>query len=257
MTLRVLIVDDEPLARRRLKSLLADEDDVTIAGECEDGESAVAAVRRLAPDLVLLDVQMPGMDGFEVIDAILETMGPSRCPAIVFVTAHDKYALKAFDVHASDYLLKPFDRARLRQALTRVRALALNRHDLARALLALVDDVRASRPLERIVVKSRGRVYFVRADEVDWIEAAGHYLTLHVGRDSHLIRDTITNLMSRLDANRFLRVHRSAIVNVDRIKELLPTFHGEYVVVLQDGTRVSSSRGYSQRLQAIVRGPQM
>ncbi len=253
MTMRVLIVDDEPLARRRIKGLLKDEAGITIAGECEDGESAVAAARRLAPDLVLLDVQMPGMDGFEVIDAIIATVGASRCPAIVFVTAHDTYALKAFDVHACDYLLKPFDRTRLRQALARVRAMA-GHHELARTLLALVGDVRAGRPLERIVVKSRGRVYFVRVDEVDWIEADGHYLTLHVGRDAHLIRETIRNVEARLDANRFVRVQRSAIVNVDRIKELLPTFHGEYVVVLRDGTRVSSSRGYSQRLQAIVRG---
>ena len=252
--LRVLIVDDEPPARRRLKGLLKDEGDITVVGECEDGESAVAAVRRLAPDLVLLDVQMPGMDGFEVIDAIIRTIGPSRCPAIVFVTAHDKYALKAFDVHASDYLLKPFDRTRLRQALARVRALALSPDDLTRTLLGLVRDVRAGRPLERFVVRSRGRVYFIRAGEVDWIEAHGHYLTLHVGRDTHLIRETIRHLESRLDANRFIRVQRSAIINVDRIKELLPTFHGEYVVVLRDGTRVSSGRGYSHRLQTLARG---
>jgi two-component system LytT family response regulator len=253
MTLRVLIVDDEPLARRRLRALLKDEDGIEIAGECEDGVSAVAAVRRVAPDVLFLDVQMPGMDGFDVIDAIVEAIGPSRCPAVVFVTAHDQYALKAFDVHAVDYLLKPFDRTRLRLALTRARALAAREQDLGRTLLALVADVRATRPAERIAVQTRGRVSFVRAAEIDWIEASGHYVTLHVDRDAHLIRGTIKTFEARLDRTRFVRIHRSAIVNVDRIKELLPSFHGEYVVVLRDGTRVSSSRGYSDALHAIVR----
>lgn len=248
--LRVLIVDDEPLARRRLKALLKDESAIEIAGECEDGASAVAAAKRLSPDVMFLDVQMPGMDGFDVI----ETLGPARCPAIVFVTAYDEYALKAFDVHAIDYLLKPFDRKRLRQALTRARALTLNERDVGRRLIAVMADIRAGRPQERIVVKSRGRVYFVRVEEISWIEASGHYLTLHTGRDEHLIRGTITDIESRLDRERFVRVHRSTIVNVDRIKELLPSFHGEYIVVLRDGTRVSSSRGYSERLQAIIKG---
>jgi two-component system LytT family response regulator len=248
--LRVLIVDDEPLARRRLKALLRDEAQIEIAGECEDGPSAVAAAKRLSPDVMFLDVQMPGMDGFDVID----TLGPAKCPAIVFVTAYDEYALRAFEVHAIDYLLKPFDRKRLRQALTRARALALHEKNVGRRLIAVMADIRAGRPLERLVVKSRGRVYFVRAEEISWIEASGHYLTLHAGRDQHLIRGTITDIESRLDRERFVRVHRSTIVNVDHIKELVPSFHGEYVIVLRDGTRVSSSRGYSDRLQEIIKG---
>jgi two-component system LytT family response regulator len=248
--LRVLIVDDEPLARRRLKTLLKDEPEIEIAGECEDGASAVAAAKRLSPDVMFLDVQMPGLDGFDVI----ETLGPARCPAIVFVTAYDEYALKAFDVHAIDYLLKPFDRQRLRQALTRARALTLNEKNVGRRLIAVMADIRAGRPQERIVIKSRGRVYFVRAEEISWIEASGHYLTLHAGRDEHLIRGTIKDIESRLDRERFVRVHRSTIVNVDHIKELVPSFHGEYVIVFRDGTRVSSSRGYSERLQEIIRG---
>ena len=248
--LRALIVDDEPLARRRLKALLKDEPDIQVAGECEDGSSAVAAAARLSPDVMFLDVQMPGMDGFDVIEAL----GPARCPAIVFVTAYDKYALKAFDVHAIDYLLKPFDRKRLRRALARVRALPVKEKDVGRRMLAAMTDFRAGRPQERIAIKSRGRVYFVRAEEISWIEASGHYVTLHAGRDEHLVRGTIQDMESRLDPDRFVRIHRSTIVNVDRIKELLPSFHGEYTVVLRDGTRLSSSRGQSERLQAIIRG---
>ncbi|MBZ5559360.1 MAG: LytTR family DNA-binding domain-containing protein [Acidobacteriia bacterium] len=246
--LTVLIVDDEPLARRRLRKLLGDEPGVEVVGECGDGASAVEAVRRLKPDVLLLDVQMPGMDGFDAIDAI----GPERCPAVIFVTAFDKYALKAFDVHAADYLLKPFDRARLRRAIGRARAAAVHATDVGRRLLALVTEVRDRRPLERIVVKAAGRVHFVRAGEIDWIEAAGHYVLLHAGAEVHEMRDTLARLEARLDAGRFVRVHRSAIVNVDRIKELLPSFHGEFVVVLRDGTRVASSRGYSDRLREMV-----
>jgi two-component system LytT family response regulator len=212
-SLRVLIVDDEPLARRRLIGLLKDEPEIEIVGECADGPSAVAAAKRLMPDIMFLDVQMPGMDGFDVIEAL----GPLRCPPVVFVTAYDEYALKAFDVHAVDYLLKPFDRKRLRQAVTRARALTLNDKDLGRRLAAVMADIRAGCPEPRFAVKSRGRVYFVRVDEIDWIEASGHYLTLHAGRSEHIIRDTITHIESRLDPRRFVRVHRSTIVNVDRI----------------------------------------
>lgn len=249
-SLRALIVDDEPLARRRLIRLLKDEPEIEIVGECDDGPSAVNAAKRLAPDVMFLDVQMPGMDGFDVI----ETLGPTRCPAVVFVTAYDEYALKAFDVHAVDYLLKPFDRKRLRQALTRARALALNEGDFSRRVAAAIGDIRASRPEQRFAVRSRGRIYFVRAEEIDWIEAAGHYLTLHVGRDEHMIRDTISNMTSRLEPDCFARVHRSIIVNVDRIKELLPSFHGEYSIVLRDGTRLQSSRNHSERLHALIKG---
>jgi two-component system LytT family response regulator len=246
--LTVLIVDDEPLARRRLRKLLSDEPGVEIAGDCGDGVAAVEEVRRLKPDVLLLDVQMPGMDGFDVIDAI----GPERCPAVIFVTAFDKYALKAFDIHAVDYLLKPFDRARLRRAIARARASAAHTAGLGRRLLALITGIRDSRSLDRIVVKAAGRVHFVRADEIDWIEAAGHYALLHVGAEVHDMRETLARLEARLDPGRFVRVHRSAIVNFDRIKELLPSFHGEFVVVLRDGTRVASSRGYSDRLRAMV-----
>ena len=212
--------------------------------------SAIAEAQRLTPDLLFLDVQMPGLDGFDVLDAL----APSTSPAVIFVTAHDDYALRAFDVHAVDYLLKPFDRSRLRQALSRVRAMRVDVADLSRRLLSLVADVKASRPLERLVVKSRGRVLLRRAVEIDWIQTAGHYLVLHVAGQEHLIRETIKALEQRLDPNRFVRIHRSIIVNIDRVKQLAPTFHGEYELKLRDGTRLASGRGYSDRLQAIVRG---
>jgi len=246
-TLRALIVDDEPLARRRLRALLEGEDGVEIVGEAGDGAAAVAAVGQLRPDVMFLDVQMPGLDGFDVLAAL----APSWCPAVVFVTAYDRYALRAFDVHAADYLLKPFDRRRLRSALARVRALTDGRTDVTARLLDLLADVRAGRPLERLVIKTPSRVYFVRVDEIDRIEAAGHYVAIHSGREEHLMRTTIREIASQLDPARFVRVHRSTIVNLDRVKELLPSFHGEYVIVLRDGTRVTSSRGYADRLRSI------
>lgn len=250
MTLRALIIDDEPLARRRLRALLKSEPGLAVVGECEDGASAIDAARRLAPDVLFLDVQMPGLDGFDV----LEALGPSLGAAVIFVTAYDEYALRAFEVHAVDYLLKPFDRGRLRHALAHVRALRGDVTGVRRQLLALAGGVRAGRRLERLVVKSRGRVYFVQLADVDWIQTAGHYLVLHVAGEEHLIRETIKSLELRLDPERFVRIHRSIIVNLDRVKHLQPTFHGEYALELQDGTPLASGRGYSDRLQAIVKG---
>jgi two-component system LytT family response regulator len=244
---RVLIADDEPLARERLRMLLAGETWLQIVAECQNGTEAIEAIDRLHPDLVLLDVQMPGATGFEVIEAVR----PDRMPLIVFVTAFDKYALRAFDVHALDYLLKPFDRERFGQSLARARQ-QLERPgngDLERRLLALVQDLRAAPRLERFVIKSGGRVFFVRADEIDWIEAAGNYVKLHVGRDAHLFRETMSTLESRLDPDTFFRIHRSHIVNIERVKELQPWFNGEYVVFLRSGTRLTLSRGYREKLQ--------
>jgi two-component system, LytTR family, response regulator len=247
---RVLIADDEPLARERLRMLLAGETWLQIVAECQNGTEAIEAIDRLYPDLVLLDVQMPGATGFEVIEAVR----PDRMPLIVFVTAFDKYALRAFDVHALDYLLKPFDRERFGQSLARARQ-QLERPgngDLERRLLALVQDLRAAPRLERFVIKSGGRVFFVRADEIDWIEAAGNYVKLHVGRDAHLFRETMSTLESRLDPDTFFRIHRSHIVNIERVKELQPWFNGEYVVFLRSGTRLTLSRGYREKLQARI-----
>jgi two-component system, LytTR family, response regulator len=248
---RVVVADDEPLARERLRTLLAREDWVELIAECPNGTEAIEAITRLKPDLVFLDVQMPGATGFDVIGAV----GPSRMPLVVFVTAFDRYALRAFDVHALDYLLKPFDRERFRDTLVRARQQLERRpnDDLERRLLALVQDLTpaAQRP-ERFVIKSGGRVFFVRADEIDWVEAAGNYVKLHVGTDAHLFRETMNALESQLDADVFFRIHRSHIVNIERVKELQPWFNGEYVVFLRSGARLTLSRGYREKLQTRI-----
>jgi two-component system LytT family response regulator len=245
---RVLVADDEPLARDRLRMLLAEERSVEIIAECQDGTEAIAAIKDLRPDLVFLDVQMPGATGFEVIEAV----GPARMPAVVFVTAYDRYALRAFDVRALDYLLKPFDRERFQQALARARQqLQHNSHgELERRLLALVNDLREPQQrADRFVIKSGGRVYFVRTDEIDWIEAAGNYVKLHVGGEAHLLRETMTAIEAQLDPDVFFRIHRCHIVNIERVRELQPWFNGEYVVCLKSGARLTLSRGYREKLQ--------
>jgi two-component system, LytTR family, response regulator len=246
--IRTLVVDDEPMARERVLSLLQQEDDVEVVGECSDGTQALAAIQHQLPDLVFLDVQMPGLDGFGVIQAV----GAEKMPTVIFVTAYDEYALKAFEVHALDYLLKPFGRDRFQEALKHVRESLERRRagDLGRRLLALVNDIKPERPkLERLVVKSGGRVFFLRTDEIDWIEAAGNYVRLHLGDESHLFRETMNRMETRLDTRRFVRIHRSRIVNTERIKELQPWFNGEYVVILRNGTRLPLSRGYRDKLQ--------
>jgi two-component system LytT family response regulator len=246
--IRALVVDDEPMARDRVLSLLQQEEDVEVVGECADGTQAVAAIQNHAPDLVFLDVQMPGHNAFDVIEAV----GAERMPPVIFVTAYDEYALKAFEVHALDYLLKPFGRDRFQQTLQHARSHVERRRagDLGRKLLALVNDIKPEPPrLERLVVKSGGRVFFLRTDEIDWIEAAGNYVRLHLGGESHLFRETMNHMEARLDSRQFVRIHRSRIVNTDRVKELQPWFNGEHVVILQNGTRLTLSRGYRDKLQ--------
>lgn len=251
---RVVIADDEPLGRARLRMLLADEPWIEIVAECADGPSTIAAIGTLDPGLVFLDVQMPGGSGFEVIDAI----GPARMPLVIFVTAFDRYALRAFDVHALDYLLKPFDRERFREALGRAREQIHRRSggDLERRLLALVNDLKPGpQPLERFVIKSAGRVFFVRAAEIEWIEAAGNYVKLHVGSQTHVFRETMNALEARLDPAVFFRIHRSHIVNIERVRELQPWFNGEYVVFLTSGARLTLSRGYREKMQDRIGRP--
>lgn len=260
--IRAIIIDDEPLARERIRTLLREESDIEIAAECGDGRKAVAAIRRHAPDLVFLDVQMPELDGFGVLEAV----GAERVPVVIFVTAYDKYALRAFDVHALDYLLKPFDRDRFHRALGRARAQLRGQRDSAdRRLLALLDEVRgavapassrtssgAPRRLERLVVKSAGRVFFLRTEEIDWIESAGNYVKMHAGRDAHLVRETMSALEAQLDPAAFVRIHRSTIVNLARIRELQPMFHGDYTVLLRDGRELTLSRNYRDRLEKLL-----
>lgn len=241
--MRVLIVDDEPLACERIRTLLADEASVEIAGECHDGKSAVEAIRKLAPDVVFLDVQMPEMNGFEVLKQL------DRMPTIIFVTAYDEFAVKAFEVHALDYLLKPFDRERFQRALARARRGDLDAQ-LNERLRGLIEQLPGRKQyLDRFVIKSGGRVVFLAADEIDSIEAAGNYVRLRAGGENHLYRQTISRLDEALDPAKFARIHRSTIVNLSRVKELYPLFRGDFTVVLRDGRELVLAKSYRERLK--------
>lgn len=254
----VLIVDDEPLARRTLRDLLAADPEVEIIGECSSGLEAVKFIRQQMPDVLFLDIQMPGMNGFEALTKVEH----ERIPAIVFVTAYDQYALKAFDVHALDYLLKPFTDQRfeeaLRQAKAHVELREVNR--LSQSLLALLREQASAADgsinrkgfLNRFMIKSGGRVSFVKADEVDWIAADDYYIKLHVGAKTHLLRLSMNELEEKLDPKRFLRIHRSTIINFDRVKELHQNPNGEYAVVLKDGTELKLSRNRRERLEELL-----
>ena len=247
MKIRALIVDDEPLGRERIRTLLKEDAEVEVAGECPDGPRAVAAIERLKPDLLFLDVQMPEMDGFAVLDAIAE----KHMPAIIFVTAYDRYAVKAFEVHALDYLLKSFDRERFGSALARAKEEIRRSHGgaLNERLAGLLADLEAKKQrTTRVVIKSAGRIFFLPVAEIDWVEAADNYVRIHAGREAHLVRETLQSLENRLDPARFLRIHRSTIVNLDRIRELQPLFHGDYAVRLRDGTELTLSRNYREKL---------
>lgn len=249
--IRTLIVDDEPLAREGLQMRLKTEQDIEIIGECRNGREAVTAIQRDAPALVFLDIQMPRMDGFAVIEAV----GAKRMPLVIFVTAYDEHALRAFEVHALDYLLKPIDGARLGEALARARD-HLRGKDME-AIAAQLERMMGAlkeKPeyLERLSIKTGGRILFLGVDEIDWIEAADNYVQVHAGGSSHLLLATMSSLETRLDPQRFLRIHRSAIVNLKRIKELHPMFRGEYRVILQDNTQLTTGRGYNKNLQKLL-----
>jgi two-component system LytT family response regulator len=249
--IKTLIVDDEPLARERLRRLLEAESDLEIVGECGDGTEALAIIERTRPDLLFLDIQMPELDGF----GLLARLDRRRLPAIIFVTAYDQFALRAFEVHALDYLLKPFDTERFAAALQRARDW-LQRpatDELNQRLAALLADVRPPpRTPDRLAVKTGSRVILLRAEDIDWVEAADNYVSLHVGKEAHLLRETMNALENRLPAHLFMRISRSTIVNVNRIKELQPLFHGEYSVILLDGTRLTLSRSYREKLQRLL-----
>lgn len=241
MKLKAIIVDDEPLARERIRTLLAAEPDVQLLAECANGPEAVAAVRQNPPDLLFLDIQMPEMDGFAVLRAI-----GSPLPIVIFTTAFDEHAVKAFEAQALDYLLKPFKPARFRAALARAREQRAKRQpeDVTRQLLTLLESRQESPAyLTRIAVRERERVRFVKTNEIDWLEASGNYVILHAGRENHVLRDTLTALDAQLSPREFLRLSRSAIVNLDRVQQVEPTFNDEHVVVLTDGTRLTLTRG--------------
>ena len=232
--IRVLVVEDEPLAVRRLRRLLKSERDVRVIGACGDVPAARRGIEALAPDLVLLDVQLPGADGL----ALLDELPSGRRPAVIFVTAYERYAVRAFDHQAVDYLLKPIDPERFRTAIARARR-HLERRDAAESPAA---------PLSRLLVRERGRAFFVRVEEVDWLEAQGNYVRVHVGRASHRLRTSIGALEPQLDARAFRRINRSQIVALDRVRELQPWFHGDGLVILTSGARLRLSRRYRDRV---------
>jgi two-component system LytT family response regulator len=240
VSIRTLIVDDERLARARLVRLLRRSQDIEILGVACDGEEAVLMIAELRPELVFLDVQMPGLSGFDVLDVI-----DSRTN-VIFTTAFDQYALRAFEVHALDYLLKPFDEERLSASLDRAAVMIRG----ARADPGLRPFLEQMAPPERFVVRTPGRIVFLPLGEVDWIEAAGNYVYVHAGRERHLIRGTLKAIESRF-ASRFARIHRSAIVNLERVRELAPRAHGDCEVVLRGGARLTVSRTFASRLRAL------
>jgi len=265
--IRTLIVDDEPMARRTLRDLLQADPDVEIIGECSNGLEAVAFINSQPPDLLFLDIQMPGLNGFE---ALAQTE-PGSIPAIIFVTAFDQYALKAFEVHALDYLLKPFNDKRfaeaLRQAKSHIELKEINQ--ISRSLLNLLGTQAGNEPaaalstastktfLTRFMIKADGRVVFIKASDVDWIAADDYFIKLHVRGRTHLLRMSLNELEEKLDPKAFLRIHRSSIVNFDSVRELQQTPSGEYVVVLKNGTELKLSRGRRERLeQLLMTGPE-
>jgi two-component system, LytTR family, response regulator len=251
-SVRTIIADDEHLARKKLRVLLSSEPGIHVVAECRDGEQTIAAVHTHNPDLLLLDIRMPDLDGFQVLGKI----PTGEMPAVVFTTAYDQYAIRAFEAHALDYLLKPFDGDRLHHALERVRTDLLKAHDhnLTGRILDLLADAKpaAWHASHRLVIRAGGRVVFLDMDEVDWIEAAANYVKLNVGKDSYLLREGIGTISKRLDPGRFVRIHRSTIANVRKIKELQPCDSGEYIAVLKNGKELSCSRGYRAELQRLI-----
>jgi len=245
---RTIIADDEPLARKKLRILLGSEAGVQIVAECRDGQQTIAAVRTLKPDLLLMDIQMP--DGFEVLRAI-----PTEELPLVITTACDQYATPAFEAHALDYLLKPVDQERLHEAIERARAELFNANDreLASRLLELVSRAQTGPQMDRrLAIRAAGRIVLLDVDEIDWVEAASNYVKLHVGRESYLLREGIGRVSEKLDSGSFVRIHRSTIANVRKIKELQPCNSGEYIVVMKDGKELSCSRGYRAELQRLI-----
>lgn len=267
--IRALIVDDESLAREALMVMLSDDPEIEVIAECRNGREAVTVIREQSPDVVFLDIQMPEMDGFQVV----EEVGAMRMPVTIFVTAYDKHALRAFEAHALDYLLKPFDHDRfditLRRAKTFVRQQKLG--EISESLFAVLHDLKSKTgespsdmdnrkpervthqgPINRVGIKSGGRIYFLKTEEIDWVEGAGDYLTLHSGSQTHLIRETMGNFHAKLDPQKFLRIHRSTIVNIERIKDIRPLYKGDYMITLTSGISLKASRGYRHELRPLL-----
>ena len=251
-TMRAVIADDEELARKKLNVMLASEGDVEVLAECQNGVETLRAVADHKPDLLLLDVRMPDLDGF----AILSQVPEKQMPLVIFTTAYDRHAVQAFEAHALDYLLKPFDQERLHEAIVRAvhELTARKERETTQRILHLLSETAAKQPdaSRRLIVKSGGRVVFLSVDEIDWLEAAANYVRINVGKQAYLLRRGIGEIAERLDRSQFIRIHRSVIVNVQRIKELQPVNSGEYIVVLKDGKELSCSRGYRSELQDLI-----
>lgn len=248
--IRTLIIDDVALARQRLKRCLAGDAEIEIVGECDNGEKAVADIRSLAPDLIFLDVQMPALDGFGVLEALRD----ERMPAVIFVTAYNEYAIQAFEVNALDYLLKPVDCERLNKAVKRAKsrlAQVIRHDDLDNRFRAMLEDIK-TKYIKRLTIKLTGRTILLPVDEIDWIETHGNYLKVHAGRESHLVRATMQSLETKLNPEKFVRVHRSVIVNVEKIKEIYPRSNGDQDLVLQNGRQLMLSRNYRERFFALL-----
>jgi two-component system, LytTR family, response regulator len=253
--IRTIIADDEHLARQKLRLLLGSEPGVQVVAECQNGEQTIDAVRAHKPDLLLIDIRMPDMDGF----AVLRRVAADEAPVVIFTTAYDQFAIRAFDAHALDYLLKPFEQERLHHAIERTRTELLKSHDLnlTSRILALLAQkaephTEPKQTDDRMVIRAGGKVVFLDVKEIDWIEAAANYVKLNVGKDSYLLREGIGSIAERLDPDRFVRIHRSVIVNVRKIKELQPCESGEYIAVLKNGKELSCSRGYRAQLQRLI-----
>jgi two-component system LytT family response regulator len=249
--MRVVIADDEALARKKLRIMLSSEPGVQILTECQDGSETIRALTTYKPDVLMLDIQMPDFDGFE----ILSRVSPDTMPIVIFTTAYDRHAVRAFEAHALDYLLKPFDQERLRQAMNRARAELItgkDREATYRILNYLSESGTQSALDRRLVIRAGGRVVFLNLNEIDWVEAAANYVKINAGKESYLLRKGIGEIADRLDPAHFVRIHRSTVVNIGRIKELQPVNSGEYIVVLKSGKELSCSRGYRAGLQQLI-----
>lgn len=247
--MRAVIAEDEPLAQERLANMLGENKDVAVVARCNNGPETVQAVFNLKPDVLFLDVEMPGANGFEVLEAV----GEDASPIVIFTTAYGHHAVKAFEAHATDYLLKPFDEERLQRALVRARS-ALGREQGVSHVRDLLADERV-RALggDRIIIKSEGRVIFLEQADVDWVEAAANYVKVHCGAQEHTVRETMASMEKRLDPTRFIRIHRSVIVNLQRISQLKPLNSGEFILVLKDGTELNGSRNYRSAVQQFLK----
>jgi len=253
--IRAIIIDDEPLAREKVNLFAAGEPDIEIVASCSNGHEAIASYNRFKPDLLFLDIQMPEIDGFEV----LQRLSSNGLPGIIFITAYDEFALRAFEFHALDYLLKPYNRERFQKSVAHARTIlqsTIEAETTSEQIKALLNSIQQrSNKLERLIVKTNGRTIFLRIDEIDWVEAAGNYVKLHVGNESHLIRETMNGLEQQLNPQQFIRIHRSTIINIEKIKELEPYFNGEYKVILNNSTQLILSRNYRENFTNVLGKP--